>query len=77
MHFLHTPASVARYASLMTGLPWSCSAHAKDIWTTPEWEKREKLAGCEWLTTCTNAGAAHLRSLAAAPGGPSRRRGPS
>ncbi|HZS68676.1 MAG TPA: hypothetical protein VFA72_16300, partial [Burkholderiales bacterium] len=43
-HFLHTPASVARYAALLRELPWSGSAHAKDIWTTPEWEKREKLA---------------------------------
>ncbi len=42
-HFLHTPASVTRYAALMTGLPWSASAHAKDIWTTPDWEIREKL----------------------------------
>ena len=67
VHFLHTPASVVRYASLMTGLPWSCSAHAKDIWTTPEWEKREKLAACEWLATCTSVGAAHLKSLAPAP----------
>jgi len=67
VHFLHTPASVARYASLMTGLPWSCSAHAKDIWTTPEWEKREKLAECQWLATCTGAGAAHLAALAPAP----------
>ena len=66
-HFLHTPASVARYASLMTGLPWSCSAHAKDIWTTPEWEKREKLAACDWLATCTGAGAGHLTALAPAP----------
>ncbi len=39
-HFLHTPASVARYASLLTGLPWSASAHAKDVWTTPGWEVR-------------------------------------
>ncbi len=42
-HFLHTPASVAYYAHLMTGMPWSCSAHAKDIWTSPDWDKREKL----------------------------------
>ncbi len=63
-HFLHTPASVARYASLLLGLPWSCSAHAKDIWTTPEWEKREKLAECRWLVTCTRAGANHLDALA-------------
>ena len=30
-HFLHTPASVARYAALVLGMPWSFSAHAKDI----------------------------------------------
>jgi hypothetical protein len=39
-HFLHTPASVTRYAAALLGLPWSGSAHAKDVWTTPEWEKR-------------------------------------
>jgi glycosyltransferase involved in cell wall biosynthesis len=66
-HFLHTPASVARYAALMTGLPWSCSAHAKDIWTIPDWEKREKLAHMRWLVTCTKAGAEHLRRLAPDP----------
>src|SRR6266516_2104501 len=27
-HFLHTPASVARYAAMLRGLPWSVSAHA-------------------------------------------------
>ena len=63
-HFLHTPASVARYAALLRGLPWSCSAHAKDIWTTPEWEKREKLDACAWITTCTDVNARHLRGLA-------------
>ena len=52
-HFLHTPASVARYAATLAGLAWTCSAHAKDIWTTPEWDKREKLASCAWLVTCT------------------------
>jgi glycosyltransferase involved in cell wall biosynthesis len=67
-HFLHTPASVARYAALMTGLPWSVSAHAKDIWTIPDWEKREKLAEARWLVTCTGFGAAHLRGLAPEPG---------
>ncbi len=63
-HFLHTPASVTRYAALLAGLPWSGSAHAKDIWTTPEWEKREKLASCEWLATCTALNHAHLAALA-------------
>jgi len=63
-HFLHTPASVARYASLVLGLPWSCSAHARDIWTTPAWEKREKLASCQWAVTCTAFNHRHLESLA-------------
>ena len=63
-HFLHTPASVTRYAALLLGMPWTGSAHAKDIWTTPEWEKREKLASCEWLVTCTAANHAHLSALA-------------
>ena len=67
-HFLHTPASVARYAALMTGRPWSASAHAKDIWTTPDWEKAEKVASCQWLATCTAVGAAALSRLAADPG---------
>ena len=63
-HFLHTPASVARYAALMTGVDWSVSAHAKDIWTTPDWEKTEKLAEAAWLVTCTRYGADHLGTLA-------------
>jgi glycosyltransferase involved in cell wall biosynthesis len=63
-HFIHTPGSVARYASLLSGLPWSCSAHAKDIWTTPQWEKREKLAAAAWAVTCTAHGRDHLAALA-------------
>jgi glycosyltransferase involved in cell wall biosynthesis len=62
-HYLHTPASVARYAAVLRGLPWCASAHAKDIWTTPAWEKVEKLRDCAWATTCTATGAAHLRAL--------------
>jgi len=63
-HYAHTPGSVARYAALLCGRPWSLSAHAKDIWTTPEWELREKLSACAWATTCTAANARHLRALA-------------
>ena len=66
-HFLHTPASTARYAAALAQLPWACSAHAKDIWTLPEWEKREKLADCAWLTTCTRTNFEHLRAVANAP----------
>ncbi len=67
-HFLHTPASVTRYAAMMAGREWSVSAHAKDIWTTPEWEKREKLADAAWAVTCTALAHAHLAALAPEPG---------
>lgn len=66
-HFLHTPASVARYAAMMRGISWSVSAHAKDIWTTKDWEKREKLADAAWAVTCTAIGARHLAELAPDP----------
>ena len=66
-HFLHTPASVARYASVMRGLPLSLSAHAVDIWTCPDWELAEKINSAEWTTVCSRAGAAKLRSLAKNP----------
>ncbi|MBB4015981.1 glycosyltransferase involved in cell wall biosynthesis [Chelatococcus caeni] len=64
VHYLHTPASVVRYASLLRGLSFSFSAHAKDIWTTPEWEKREKIAESSWGVTCTETGHRHLAALA-------------
>ena len=66
-HFLHTPASVTRYAATMRGLPWSVSAHAKDIWTSEDWDVREKLDDCAWLVTCTNVGLQRLKELAPNP----------
>ena len=48
VHYLHTPGSVGRYTGMLRGLPFSFSAHAKDIWTTPAWEKRAKLDEALW-----------------------------
>lgn len=66
-HFLHTPASVTRYAALLRGMGWSFSAHAKDIWTTPAWDLREKIAEAAWGVTCTRANVEYLRSLSRDP----------
>jgi glycosyltransferase involved in cell wall biosynthesis len=65
-HFLHTPASVVRYAARLLGLPWSASAHAKDVWTTPAWDLTEKINDCRWLVTCTKVNARYLATLAPA-----------
>ncbi|MFO1147683.1 MAG: glycosyltransferase family 4 protein [Alsobacter sp.] len=64
VHYLHTPASVVRYAAMLTGRSFSVSAHAKDIWTTPAWEKAEKIADAAFGVTCTQAGLATLRDVA-------------
>ncbi|MEM5529202.1 glycosyltransferase family 4 protein [Gammaproteobacteria bacterium AS21] len=66
-HFLHTPASVTRYTALINDLPWCCSAHAKDIWTSQEWDLAEKLKELQWLATCTGANHQYLQSLSDDP----------
>ncbi|CAN7676523.1 glycosyltransferase family 4 protein [Mesorhizobium sp. LjRoot246] len=63
-HFAHTPASVTRYASQLRSLPWSCSAHAKDIWTSADWDLAGKLSSARWTVTCTKAGFDRLEKLA-------------
>jgi glycosyltransferase involved in cell wall biosynthesis len=65
VHYLHTPGSVARYTALLTGRGFSFSAHAKDIWTTPDWERREKIAQAAWGVTCTRQGFEELARIAA------------
>ncbi len=66
-HFIHTPASVADYAARIMERDWSISAHAKDIWTSPEWDLAGKLDRARWAVTCTASGHDHLRALAADP----------
>ena len=67
-HFIHTPGSVTRYMAIMREIPFSISAHAKDIWTSPDWELREKLDDAAWTVTCTKGGADHLAGLASDKG---------
>ncbi|MEF2553681.1 glycosyltransferase family 4 protein [Aurantimonas sp. A2-1-M11] len=66
-HYLHTPASVTRYAATIRGLGWSFSAHAKDIWTSQAWELTEKLGSAAFGVTCTKVNLDYLHSLAPEP----------
>jgi len=66
-HFLHTPASVTFYTSLITGLPYTCSAHAKDIWTSTDVDLKSKLETAKWVVTCTRNGWKHLQGLSSQP----------
>ncbi len=62
-HFMHTPTSVSYYAGMIGRRRFSISAHAKDIWTIPGWELREKLDHADWAVTCTGANEKYLASL--------------
>lgn len=65
--FLKSPASVTYYTSLMTGVPWACSAHARDIWLGSNRDLKNKIDSASWVATCTTYGAERLRKLAANP----------
>ena len=65
-HFCHTSTTVTMFASLLSGLPFSFTAHAKDIYL-PELNPGNilplKMRRAQFITTCTKANEAHLRSL--------------
>ncbi|WP_305986438.1 glycosyltransferase family 4 protein [Roseibium sp. MMSF_3544] len=66
-HYLHTPCSAARYAAHLSGRKWSFSAHAKDIWTSPEWDLRTKINDADWGVTCTKVNVDFLKGLSDDP----------
>jgi glycosyltransferase involved in cell wall biosynthesis len=63
-HFAHSPASVAMFASRLSGLPFSFTAHAKDIYTSDPAQLREKIGLARFVVTCTEYNRRHLLELA-------------
>jgi glycosyltransferase involved in cell wall biosynthesis len=63
VHFAHKPATLARFACLLAGIPYGLSAHAKDIWLTPERELARKVRDASIVLTCTADGQQHLERL--------------
>ncbi len=64
-HFAHSPTSVARYAAKIRGTGFSFSAHAKDIWTTPDFDLGAKLREARFAVVCNKAGRNRLLNLGA------------
>ncbi len=63
-HFAHSPTSVALFASELSGIPFSFTAHAKDIYTSDPGQLREKIALARFVVTCTEYNRRHLLGLA-------------
>jgi len=68
-HFAHSPTSVAFFASRLAGLPFSFTAHAKDIYTSRPDQLADKIKAARFVVTCTQANKRHLASLAPAAAG--------
>ncbi len=62
-HFAHSPTSVAMFTSRLTGIPFSFTAHAKDIYTSDPRQIREKIGLARFVITCTEYNRKHLREL--------------
>ncbi len=65
-HFAHSPTSVAMFASILSGIPFSFTAHAKDIYTSDARQLTEKMDRASFVVTCTRYNLAYLRKLAPA-----------
>lgn len=62
-HFAHSPASVAMFASQLSGIPFSFTAHAKDIYTSDPLQLREKIDAARFVVTCTEYNRRHLLKI--------------
>ena len=52
-HFIHTPTEMTLAITKLTGLRYSISAHAKDIYTIPKKDVVKRINASEFITTCT------------------------
>ena len=62
-HFAHSPTSVAFFSHLLSGLPFSFTAHAKDIYTSHPRQLAEKAAAARFVATCTDYNRRYLAGI--------------
>ena len=65
-HFSHGPTTVAYFVAWLTGVKYSFSAHAKDIYLQEHDFLREKILNAQFVTTCTDYNKNYLEKV----GGP-------
>jgi glycosyltransferase involved in cell wall biosynthesis len=62
-HFANKPTALARYASVLMGVPFSFTAHAKDLYLSTPDSIAGKAIRADFITTCTAYNADYLRSI--------------
>ncbi len=62
-HFASEPTAVAELVNHLTGSSYSISAHAKDIYLSPEPVLQRKIANARFVVTCTEYNCRYLKQL--------------
>ncbi len=68
-HFANTPTAVAHFASLMTGIPFSFTAHAKDLYLTRKDIIARRTRAAQFVVTCTGYNVRYLQDIQNHPPG--------
>ena len=63
VHFANIPAATAEVAHRLSGIPYSITAHAKDIYLSDPTALDRRMAGAEFVLTCTDYNRRHLESI--------------
>lgn len=63
-HFANDPTTVAYFVSWLTGVSFSFTGHAKDIYTQDVAMLQTKLASAQFVATCTGFNHEHLQGIA-------------
>jgi glycosyltransferase involved in cell wall biosynthesis len=63
-HFAHDPALIAYLVNLMTGIPFSFTAHARDLFQVPVKALTDRIRGAKAVITCCRANLEYLNQIA-------------
>ncbi|HQT45814.1 MAG: colanic acid biosynthesis glycosyltransferase WcaL [Acidocella sp. 20-63-7] len=64
-HFANAPTAVTHFASLLSGIPFSFTAHAKDLYLTPHRIIARRGAAASFIATCTDYNVQYLNEVLA------------
>lgn len=62
-HFISLPGSIAFWMSQISSIPFSCSAHAHDIYTSGKSELNRKIDAAKFIITCTSYNKKYLDAM--------------
>jgi glycosyltransferase involved in cell wall biosynthesis len=65
-HFAHDPALVAYLVHIVTGIPFSFTAHARDLYQVPARVLTDRIAEAQGVITCCRANLDYLKRIAPA-----------